>query len=259
MRCARGLVALVLLTAAARAEHPAAPDPRAVLADQIAAELSTLGTTITTVDAKLADAEAVRLKRVRAAFRILRTPVPQAGGDDRMASARRRAAARLLLERDRAERTLLADEVTTLKTAEATFQTASSQVPTLALPESLAAPTKGTIARHFGTIVHDRSGTTLARRGLDFDVAPAALATAPADGVVRYAGPMRGLDHGVILDHGDYLTVIAKLADVAIPVGTKVVRGDRLGRSARQRVYFELRAKIGPGGVPIDPEPLLPR
>ena len=83
--------------------------------------------------------------------------------------------------------------------------------------------------------------------------------TAPADGIVRYAGPIRGLDHGVILDHGDYLTVVAKLADPALPVGAHVARGDRLGRAARHRVYLELRAKAGPGGLPIDPEPYLPR
>ena len=76
---------------------------------------------------------------------------------------------------------------------------------------------------------------------------------------MRYAGPIRGLDHGVILDHGDYLTVIAKLGELTLPIGTHVARGDRLGRAAHHRVYLEVRAKIGPGGLPIDPEPLLKR
>jgi septal ring factor EnvC (AmiA/AmiB activator) len=74
---------------------------------------------------------------------------------------------------------------------------------------------------------------------------------------VRYAGPIRGLDQGVILDHGGYLTVIAKLGEVALPVGAPIAAGDRIGRAARHRVYFELRIKLGPGGLPIDPEPLL--
>jgi septal ring factor EnvC (AmiA/AmiB activator) len=73
---------------------------------------------------------------------------------------------------------------------------------------------------------------------------------------VRYAGPIRGLDHGVILDHGDYLTVVAKLGDLVLPIGTHVGRGDRLGRAAHHRVYLEVRVKVGPGGLPIDPEPL---
>jgi septal ring factor EnvC (AmiA/AmiB activator) len=116
---------------------------------------------------------------------------------------------------------------------------------------------KGVIARRFGTYVHERSRATLSRRGLDFETDRDAPVWAPADGFVRYAGPIRGLDHGVILDHGDYMTVVAKLADVTIPVGTRVTRGDRLGRAAHFRVYLEVRAKVAPGGLPIDPEPLL--
>jgi septal ring factor EnvC (AmiA/AmiB activator) len=174
-----------------------------------------------------------------------------------MANARRRAAARLLLERDRAERQLLADEATQLRAAETTLRAATEQVPKVVLPESIRPPAKGTIVRRFGTIVHERSKAVLARRGIDFEVTALAHAVAPADGVVRYAGPMRGLDHGVILDHGDYFTIVAKLSAVAIPIGTTVARGDRIGRAARARVYLEVRAKVGPGGLPIDPEPLL--
>lgn len=282
MRLANSLVALVLLTAGAEAERrtavdtsnaaaalatgareaPRARDPRQALADQVAAELETLARTVVTVDTKVTEAEAARLRRVRAAYRILRTGFVggQASGGadvDRMANARRRAAARLLLERDRTERQLLADEVAQLRAAETTLRAATEQVPAVVLPESILAPAKGTIARRFGTIVHDRSKAVLARRGIDFEVPALTQAVAPADGVVRYAGPMRGLDHGVILDHGDYFTVVAKLSEVAIPIGTKVVRGDRIGRAARARVYLEVRAKVGPGGLPIDPEPLL--
>jgi septal ring factor EnvC (AmiA/AmiB activator) len=174
-----------------------------------------------------------------------------------MASARRRAAARLLLERDRAERTLLADETGELKAARTTTITATTQVPTLRLPEQIGWPAKGEIARKFGTYQHDKSKATLSRRGLDFECDHHAPASAPADGVVRYAGPIRGLDNGVILDHGDYLTIVAKLGELTIPVGTRVSRGDRLGSAARYRVYLEVRAKVAPGGLPIDPEPLL--
>jgi septal ring factor EnvC (AmiA/AmiB activator) len=77
--------------------------------------------------------------------------------------------------------------------------------------------------------------------------------------VVRYAGPIRGLDAGLVIDHGDYYTVIGKLGDLGVPVGAPVTRGDRIGRAARHRVYFEVRVKLGAGGRPIDPEPLLER
>jgi hypothetical protein len=68
---------------------------------------------------------------------------------------------------------------------------------------------------------------------------------------------MRGLDRGVIIDHGTFVTVVAKLADIAPPAGAPIGAGDRIGRAARHRVYLEVRVKLGPGGLPIDPEPLL--
>lgn len=258
MRFASALAALVLTAAVARAETPATPDPKTALADQIAAELETLSKTTAIVDDKLADADAQRLRRVRAAYRILHGTLDRTStAADRMASARRRAAARLLLERDRNERTLLADEAAQLRTAEATTRRASAKVDSLSLPTEILRPVKGEIARAFGPYKHERSRARLTRRGLDFEVEYGAAVVAPAGGVVRYAGPIRGLDDGIILDHGDYYTVLAKLADLAIPVGTKVVRGDRIGRAMHHRVHLEVRAKVGPGGLPIDPAPLL--
>jgi septal ring factor EnvC (AmiA/AmiB activator) len=255
VRLASTVTALVALSLLARAD---AVDPKVTLAQQLTAELDTLARTVTTVEGKLHDADDVRRARARAAYRILRAPLgSDASATDRMSHARRRAAARLLRESDKAERDLLADELAQLHAADVTLHAASEQLPTVTLPTSLLIPAQGTVVRTFGTIVHDRSKTTLARRGIDLEVAPAAQVVAPADGVVRYSGVLRGLDHGVILDHGGSFTVIGKLADVAIPAGTKVTRGDRIGHAARQRVYLELRAKIGPGGLPVDPEPLL--
>jgi septal ring factor EnvC (AmiA/AmiB activator) len=238
------------------AKHaPPAPivEPRTALADQVAAEQATLATTIDTVQHKLADADATRARRVLAALRIVDARTP----DDPVGYARRIAAARFLLARDASERGLLADELAALHEADREIAAATAAVPKVALPQQLLAPANGTIARHFGDYQHERSKVTLSRRGLDFEVDDHAPAVAPADGVVRYAGPIRGLDHGVILDHGGYFTVVAKLGDIVLPVGARVAKGDRIGRAARHRVYFEVRAKVGPGGLTIDPEPLL--
>jgi septal ring factor EnvC (AmiA/AmiB activator) len=189
---------------------------------------------------------------------VLHAPLAEgATADERMAVARRRAAAKLLLERDASERSLLADETAHLKTAQVATADAASKIAAVTLPDQLIAPAKGSIARHFGEYQDERSKAMLSRRGVDLEVDDHAPAVAPADGIVRYAGPIRGLDHGVILDHGDYLTVVAKLAEPALPVGAHVSRGDHLGRAARHRVYLELRAKVGAGGLPIDPEPYL--
>lgn len=251
----RASLALLLVAAVARAQPE---DPRTALQSQLAAETETLQKTLATVDDKLTAADQTRLHRVRAALRILHAPPAEdATLDDRFAAARRRAAARLLLQRDAHERDLLADEARQLKDATSRTADATAKLPSLTLPTELGRPANGKIARHFGTIEHERAHVTLSRRGLDFEVDDHAPAFAPADGVVRYAGPIRGLDHGIVLDHGDYYTVIAKLGELAIPVGTKVARGDKLGHAQRHRVYLEVRVKVGPGGLPIDPEPLV--
>jgi septal ring factor EnvC (AmiA/AmiB activator) len=266
----RASLLLVALAATAHADDDAEPvaqaaavaaassDARTALADQLAAEAATLEKTIATVDDKLAAADETRLHRLRAAMRILHGPLgADASADDRFAAARRRAAARLLLLRDANERGLLADEAQHLKTAQTTEAEAVRQLPSIPLPGQLARPVKGTIARHFGIYEHDRAHVTLSRRGLDFEVEDHAPTIAPAEGVVRYAGAIRGLDHGVLLDCGDYYVLVAKLGELAIPVGARVHPGDRLGLAQRHRVYLEVRVKLGPGGLPIDPEPLL--
>jgi septal ring factor EnvC (AmiA/AmiB activator) len=243
--------AIAAIAAIARADT----DPKAPLAGQIAAEQETLATTIATVDGKLTAADHTHLHRLHAALHIVHaTLAPDASAEDRFAAARRRAAARLLLQRDAAERDLLGDEDRRLRAA--SLPTAD-QLAAISLPEHLARPVKGTIARHFGSYEHERAHVTLSRRGLDFEVEDHAAAVAPSGGVVRYAGPIRGLDHGVLIDCGDYDTLVAKLGEVATPVGARVGQGDRLGFAQRHRVYLEVRVKLGAGGLPIDPEPLL--
>ncbi len=243
------------------ARHPgkAVPcDPRPQLAAQIHEETETIERATATVSDKLAAADTVRKQRVLAAARLLHAHLADdATAEERLAMARRIAAARLLLQRDTNERGLLVDELGHLKAAATRTAAQVDQVAAIALPTELLPPARGSIARHFGTLEHERSKATLSRRGIDIEVEDRAPVVAPADGVVRYAGPIRGLDHGIVLDHGGYLSVIAKLADVALPAGTKVARGDRLGHAARHRVYFEIRTRVGPGGLPVDPEPLL--
>lgn len=217
------------------------------------------------VEAKRQAAAATRAARVRAAYKLLRGAGSPLGvaPERRLAVARSRATARLLLARDRAEVGQLADEAALLAAAIARIDGDRAAAPAVASPPpgALTRPVAGAIARRFGTLVHERTGAVLARRGLDLEVAAAAPVVAPADGVVRYAGPIRGLDHGVILDHGPALggviSVIAKLAPPDVRAGDRVTRGAPLGRPAKRRVYLEVRVPVGPGGTPVDPEPLL--
>ena len=231
----------------------AAGAPRDALARQVEHEAGAIDGAIATVADKLTAAQLTRAQRLRAAYRLIHT----APGDDAIGVARLRAAARLLLDRDGAERALLSDELARLRAAHERIAAEAAQLPSIALPSELARPAAGKVARRFGTLAHERSKATLSRRGIDIEVADGSPVTAPAAGTVRFAGPIRGLDHGVIIDHGSYVTVVAKLGELALPVGAPVAAGDRIGRAARHRVYFEVRVKLGPGGLPIDPEPML--
>lgn len=229
-------------------------DPRDVIGRQLADESATIDSAATIVTEKIVTLDGDRAKRLAAAYRTLQTSKL-----DAMTLARRRAAARMLVGRDLEERQLLADELAELQTARARVTAEVARAPSVVPPTELARPAKGAIARRFGKLQHERSKAMLSRRGIDIDAEAKSVVVATADGVVRYAGPIRGLDKGVIIDHGSFMTVIAKLGEIRAPMGVAVKRGEVVGRAARHRVYVEVRIKIGPSGLPIDPEPLFAR
>lgn len=264
----RASVLVLLIAAAAHADdepHPASvqidahlPAPQ-LLAAQLAGQEASIASARDIVKKKLGDADGARDRRVRAAYHVLHAQLsPDATTEERMANARRRAAARLLLARDASERGILADELGHLDADATRAKADTAALAKAELPTQIQRPVRGKVARSFGTLEHERSKATLSRHGIDIEVEDHAVVTAPADGTITYAGPIRGLDRGVIIDHGSYLSVLAKLSDQNLPVvGAEVHAGDRLGRAARHRVYLEVRVKVGPGGMPIDPEPLL--
>jgi septal ring factor EnvC (AmiA/AmiB activator) len=258
------LVGLIAGATAARASKhhkrdaaPAVDTTRLALDGQLAAESLAATQAATIVHDKLVALDAMRTRRLGAAARALNEPLlGTADANERLDHARRRAALRLLVQRDSSERALLAEELARLQQAERSVASEAKQVAAIDVPPGLLRPAAGAIARPFGPFVHDATHATLSRRGIDLEVDDHAQVVAPADGVVRYAGTIRGLEHGVVLDHGTFFTVVGKLADGLLPpIGTHVARGDRVGRAAHHRVYFEVRLKLGPGGLPIDPEP----
>lgn len=256
---------LALAAALACAVAPASDAQPAAAADSITtllgAQRDAAARARDQVETRRSTAEETRAARARAAYKLLRgagSPLAVTP-ERRMAVARSRATARLLLARDRAEAAQLADEAALLVADVTRIERDLATAATLTTPAagSLRRPVAGDIARRFGTLVHEPSGATLSRRGLDFDAAADEPVLAPAAGIVRYAGPIRGLDHGILLDHGGVIIVIAKLAPPALTAGATLAAGDVLGTPAARRVYLEVRLPVGPGGTPIDPEPLL--
>jgi septal ring factor EnvC (AmiA/AmiB activator) len=247
------------VTALALAFLTLAADAGPSLDEQLAAQADVVTRARDQVLAKAHEQEQARLRRVRVAYKLLRTAAsPQAiAPSDRLAVARGRATARWLLARDRAEVALLAGEVDQLTAAAIRIDADRDRAAAPPADLRLRRPAVGTIVRRFGPFTHDPSNATLSRRGLDFEVDADAAVIAPADGIVRYAGPIRGLDRGVVIDHGGVWTVVAKLGVPTVATGDYVDAGQRLGQPAHTRVYLEVRVPIGPGGLPIDPEPYL--
>ncbi|MEZ4368824.1 MAG: peptidoglycan DD-metalloendopeptidase family protein [Kofleriaceae bacterium] len=240
------------------------PAPVGDLRDQVRVDLAgqrdVAARTHTTVAGMRDEVRTARAARARVAYRALR-PRTELGGDADawLTTARRRAGVRLLLADDRREETLLAEEAGRLDAARARLDDDLASALALAPPpRALRWPAaRVTIARDFGPFVHERSGARLSRRGVDLDVDDGAPALAPAAGVVRYAGPIRGLDEGVVLEHDGVVTVIGKLTELTVARGAAVAQGDRLGRAARRRLYFEVRLPLAPGGTPVPPTDLV--
>lgn len=258
--CALVIAATSIATADPQVPSPAPNELRRAVTAHFAAETASVRNAIAVVQKKLEDGDTVRGRRLLAAARLLRGHVPRdASPEEQLVAARRAAAAGLLLTRDAAERRLLLDELTELGSDAIRIAINALQAEVVSLPSRLSRPTSGSIARGFGAYVHKPTTARLSHRGIEFAVEPRAPVVAPTDGVVRFAGTLRGFDRAVIIDHGHFLSVLAKLGEALVPVGARVGEGDHVGRAADRHVYFEVRVKLGPGGLPIDPEPLLSR
>ena len=120
-------------------------------------------------------------------------------------------------------------------------------------PASLRAPVEGVLTRRFG-----QTGGAHAS-GVTWRTAPGAIVRAPADGMVEYAGGLKGWDGVVILDVGGGLhVVLAGLDNLAAAAGRPVHAGQTLGAMAQRgaappELYMELRRD----GEPEDPARLL--
>lgn len=110
-------------------------------------------------------------------------------------------------------------------------------------------PVTGVLVTGFGEV----SAEGVRSRGLTFAVAPAAMAIAPAGGVVRYARQFRGYRAIVVIDHGDgWTTLITGLGPLAVRPGEVVAAGAVLGRAAaaeEPQVTVELRRRGRPADI----------
>ncbi|MET0748770.1 MAG: murein hydrolase activator EnvC [Rhizobium sp.] len=131
------------------------------------------------------------------------------------------------------------------------------------LRQKLDLPVAGDILRHFG----DDDGTGHTAAGMTLATGPGALITAPADGLVVYAGAFRSYGQMIILDTGDgFHMVLSGMDAIKTRQGKFVFAGEPLAVMGEKRVasatalaletnrptlYIEFRKD----GKPVDSQP----
>ncbi|MCG8542983.1 MAG: peptidoglycan DD-metalloendopeptidase family protein [Alphaproteobacteria bacterium] len=118
---------------------------------------------------------------------------------------------------------------------------------------SITLPARGDIDQYYGQ--NNRYGNT--EKGITIRTRPAAQIVAPYDGKVVFAGPFRGYQHILIIEHTDgYHTLLAGMVRVDTAVGQWLLAGEPVGVMAKSkdgvpRLYFELRRR----GQAVNPLP----
>jgi murein DD-endopeptidase MepM/ murein hydrolase activator NlpD len=226
------------------------------------AQLAVLDKTDGMLTAKYATRSEQMRQRVRAAYKLLRAGwVPLwVDKESRAQRTQRRVAARRVLSRDQAELAMLREEMESVANARQRILRDRRAVAALHPPEpgSLHLPVAfSRVVEPVGHYRHDSSRARLTRRGLILSSRPGRNVRAVASGEVRYTGHVRGLGDAVIVDHGDFLSIVGELAKVRPARGDRVERGEIIGEAALDRVYFEVRLEAGAAGFPVDPAPLI--
>jgi septal ring factor EnvC (AmiA/AmiB activator) len=115
-------------------------------------------------------------------------------------------------------------------------------------------PVAGSVAVEYGQALPG-GGTS---QGLTINAAPGAIVTAPADGVVRFAGPFRQYKLLVIIQHGtNEHSLLGGMQELYTTVGAHVSAGEPLGKlpklegdsSGKASLYYERRRN----GKAVDP------
>lgn len=125
----------------------------------------------------------------------------------------------------------------------------------------LAWPAKGFVSSRFGVSNHAvLKGIKIDNHGIDIRTAPGAEVRAVFEGVVLDISEISGLNYVVAVQHGDYYTVYANLATVAVKVNQRVTGNEIVGTAANKDGVPEINFQIWHNFTKLNPEIwLLPR
>lgn len=108
-------------------------------------------------------------------------------------------------------------------------------------------PVAGNVSQTFGEHAHPTlKGVTTTNNGIDISTAPNAPVKPIFKGTVKAIFPIPGLDRVILVNHGEYFTVYARLATVNVKIGQSVDRNDILGEVATNeedgssKLHFEI-------------------
>lgn len=92
-------------------------------------------------------------------------------------------------------------------------------------------PSRGWLTSTFGMRIDPYTGKSTMHRGIDIANQEGVPIIAPASGVATFAGNSGGYGKVVVIDHGYGIrTRYAHLSEIALSIGDRVDRGDRIGR-----------------------------
>jgi murein DD-endopeptidase MepM/ murein hydrolase activator NlpD len=117
-------------------------------------------------------------------------------------------------------------------------------------------PLRGAINSKFGRRASPTSGAPEFHEGIDIAAGVGTPVTAPAPGVVTFAGSSSGYGNSVVLDHGQQIkTVFGHLQKIDVSRGQRVERGQQIalsgttGRSTGPHLHYEVLVN----GRPVNP------
>ncbi len=117
-------------------------------------------------------------------------------------------------------------------------------------------PVSGFVLSTFNTKVSNKLGISKLNKGIDIQVANGSRVRAVFDGVITYAGYLRGYGNTVIINHGhNYFSIVSRLERLAVQVGRSVNGGDIIGITGDTAMIMEdgIHFEIRHGSKQLDP------
>lgn len=112
----------------------------------------------------------------------------------------------------------------------------------------LPLPVNGTVIRNFGPQIDKEFKFSINSKGLFFESEPHEVVKAVYDGKVSYLGRLNGMNHIMILDHGDhYYSIYAHLNQIKVKLGDEVKQHQAVAQTSyspidqKNGIYFEIR------------------